>query len=180
MIEVGYHGTERKNADSIIKTKKMNFSSGYDEWLGRGIYFFGDIADAKWWCKNRKYSNHAIIKADFEFNNIVIDLAMCRHDQENFQKYCDSVQKKSELLPNGKRRRNYMQLAINKLLEDSKNSEHIIDAIIALFRENRCFWPNKTIYNNQFPCLIGQLQICVFNHDAIKQLSILNEEALIG
>lgn len=180
MIEVGYHGTAYENAESIIKTRKMKFSSGYDEWLGRGIYFFGDIEDAKWWCKTRKYSNHAIIKADFEFNNNVINLAMCRHDQESFQKYCDSVQKKSELLPNRKRRRNYMQLAINKLLEDSQKSGFIIDAIIAIFRENRYFWPNKAVYNDQFPCMIGQLQICVFNHDAIKQLSIIEEEALIG
>ncbi len=180
MIDVGYHGTAYEYAESIIKTRKMKFSSGYDEWLGRGIYFFGDIEDAKWWCKTRKYSDHAIIKADFEFNNKVIDLVMCRYDQECFQKYCNSVQHKSELLPNGKRRRNYMQLAINKLLEDSIKSGFIIDAIIAIFRENRYFWPNREFYNDQFPCLIGQLQICVFNHDAIKQLSIIEEEALIG
>lgn len=37
----GYHGTSKENAEKILSTRIYK-ESGYDEWLGRGVYFFED------------------------------------------------------------------------------------------------------------------------------------------
>ena len=70
-----------------------------------------------------------------------------------------------------------MQLAINKLLYDAKKAEVFIDAIIAVFDENRKFWPKTGNFVVKFPILIGQIQICIFNSETINNLKIINEEA---
>lgn len=177
MIEYGYHGTSMESAASILESGIMKRSEGYDEWLGKGIYFFYNQKDAEWWCQQRAYPSPAILYADFNFINKVINLVCDYNDQEKFKEYCSAVKEKSEKLPGGKRRRNYMQLAINKLLYDAKKAEVFIDAIIAVFDENRKFWPKTGNFVVKFPILIGQIQICIFNSETISNLKIINEEA---
>ena len=82
---------------------------------------------------------------------------------------------KTDRLPNGKRRSNYMQLAITKLLEDAKYRGVKIDAIRASFDENRKFWFSNTTDLRKFPCKIQQVQICVFNFDVIQSLERYKE-----
>ena len=175
MDTVGYHGTSENSAMSILSSQHMYRSNGLDEWLGKGYYFFADIDDAKWWCTQRRYNPPAIIIGTFKFYNIVIDLVANSRDQKLFAEYCRKVKDKTDRLPDGKRRDNYMQLAISKLLEDAKSKNIIVDAIRAGFDENRKFWFNKQKDLLKFPCLIQQIQICVFNHDVIQSLERYEE-----
>lgn len=62
----GYHGTTEESAKEIEKTKKFVISSGDKEWLGHGIYFYKKYRDAKQWCIDRNYENHAVLIADVE------------------------------------------------------------------------------------------------------------------
>ena len=175
MDTVGYHGTSEDSAQSILSSQNMYPSNGLDEWLGRGYYFFVDLDDAKWWCTQRKYDVPAIIIGTFKFSNKVIDLVASSRDQYLFFEYCKNVKYKTDRLTNGKRRSNYMQLAITKLLEDAKYRGVKIDAIRASFDENRKFWFSNTTDLRKFPCKIQQVQICVFNFDVIQSLERYKE-----
>lgn len=178
MDTVGYHGTSEDSAQSILSSRNMYPSNGLDEWLGRGYYFFVDPDDAKWWCAQRKYDVPVIIIGTFEFSNKVIDLVASSRDQRSFAEYCKKVKNKTNRLPDRTIRSNYMQLAISKLLEDAKRRNVKIDAIRAGFPANRSFWFRKTKDLEKFPCMIQQVQICVFNHDVITSLERY-EEAII-
>lgn len=179
MDSVGYHGTSKENALKIVKSQIIEPSTGLDEWLGKGRYFFVCEDDARWWCKTRRFSIPAVIIARFNFRNKVLDLVSSREDQEGFKRFCDIVKNKSARLPNGKRRRNYMQLAMEELLKHAKSQGTCIDAAKALFSENRDFWYTKNNDISKFPCLIGQIQICVYNDNAIVCLK-LSEEGQYG
>lgn len=46
---IGYHTTTRQNAEKILSsTFEVNLKTN-DDWLGEGIYFWEDIANAQWW-----------------------------------------------------------------------------------------------------------------------------------
>lgn len=175
----GFHGTDNSSAVEIIRQQNIKPSVGLDEWLGRGRYFFVCPQDALWWCKNRNYLNPKVIKAQFEFKNKVIDLVANVEDQRKFYEYCELVKRKSENLPNNKKRRNYMQLAIEKLLSDAKARNIVIDAAKASFNENRSFWHFKKDDAWKFPCIIGQIQLCVYNQNAIVSLELYEEAILV-
>ena len=49
MLITGYHGTTEKAAESILQDKRFYKSSGDMEWLGTGIYFYVNFADAYNW-----------------------------------------------------------------------------------------------------------------------------------
>lgn len=47
---IGYHGTTREAAENIVEKKmKYRISCSNKEWLGRGIYFYVNISDARQW-----------------------------------------------------------------------------------------------------------------------------------
>lgn len=86
---IGYHGTDAKNEDSILKNN-FEESSGEHQQLGNGVYFFiekifnpPDI-DAKNWAivnswdnikKTNKYSNYIVLEAEIKLNeNSFLDL----------------------------------------------------------------------------------------------------------
>lgn len=93
-----------------------------------------------------------------------------------FKKFCDKVKNKSGKLPNGKYRRNYMQLAIDEFLKYCARRDVCIDAARALFYENRAFWYSKLDDMEKFPCQIRQVQICIYNPESITGLQICEEE----
>ncbi len=85
---IGYHGTDAKNEDSILKN---NFAeSSGKQWLGNGVYFFveeilnpPDIDAENWaivtsWNNDSKintYLNYIVLEAEIELNgNIFLDL----------------------------------------------------------------------------------------------------------
>ena len=166
---IGYHGTTKKSSIEIIKSQKMTPSKGYDEWLSRGIYFFLRKDDAVWWCSCRNYIDNAIIVADIEYcEDDVLNLVDNKYDIVAFSKFCDLVKNKSPKLPNGLPRRNYMQLAIEKMRDHyRKMYGKDFSMAIAMFNENR---PGKIKEYNKFPIIYGQIQICVYNANIIKKL----------
>lgn len=54
---VGYHGTLQSKAKKIIKGTFI-ISTKKTEWLGQGIYFFGDRRDAKYWAEQEAKKPH--------------------------------------------------------------------------------------------------------------------------
>lgn len=162
---------QKKNAETIIFQQKMEASRGWDEWLGRGIYFFTRIEDAEWWCIKRKYKAHSIIVADLECeDDFILNLIDDPIDIEMFSKACVAVKKKSQRLPDGTRRRNYMQLAIEHIrsvLREQFNKDIFITK--AMFKENRKT-KLKSGDSDKFPIVYGQIQICVYDHKIIKSI----------
>lgn len=75
MYLTGYHGTSKQNAENIINQNMFLVSNGSKEWLGRGIYFYPNFADALQW-STKEYQDggvviHALIKVR---ENEIIDL----------------------------------------------------------------------------------------------------------
>lgn len=78
---IGYHGTKKRFAESIIKEgfKIASPKENDNHWLGHGIYFYSDYELAEWWGKtkvnkhNEKYGYDdvpVVIKGDIESENI--------------------------------------------------------------------------------------------------------------
>lgn len=165
----GYHGTGNDAAEIIFRTQQFRLSCGLDEWLGKGIYFFQYPDDAQWWCEeNKKLNTFTILKAKI-LPQVVVDLFGSREDIEGFKKICEMVKEKSEKLPNGTTRQNYMSLAIKLLL---RKADKKIDMIVAAFNENRKKWYNNSKYKElrKFPIVVGQIQYCVLNANCIENI----------
>ena len=168
----GYHGTDAKAGLKILEEQNINPSEGPDEWLGKGRYFFTCLQDAEWWCDAKRFTTPIVIVGELKFTNKVIDLVNNRSDQELFFQYSKKVERMCENLPppHNRKRRNYMQLAIEKLLEEARKNKILIDASIAIFNQNRKFWEFKDKERWKFPCYIGQVQVCVYNPKSIIKL----------
>jgi len=90
---IGYHGTF---GEDIISVMKNILDSGFilsdkeNEWLGRGIYFFDNDAQAKWWgkeqCKKNKIFKYGIIKAVISYEKI-LDLDNL-DDRKKYEEAC--------------------------------------------------------------------------------------------
>lgn len=168
----GYHGTDEKAGLKIIGEQNIKPSEGLDEWLGKGRYFFTCLEDAKWWCETKRFTTPIVVVGELVFKNKVIDLVNNRSDQELFFKYSKMVQNMCERLPETfkRKRRNYMQLAMEKLLREARKNKILVDASIAMFDQNRKFWKFNDKERWKFPCYIGQVQVCVYNPESIVKL----------
>lgn len=63
MFLTGYHGTSNESADNILKENFFKLSESDKEWLGKGIYFYFDFADAYEW-RNNESILHSVIKIE--------------------------------------------------------------------------------------------------------------------
>lgn len=86
-----FHGTDLANAHNIIADNFI-YRPNNAHWLGNGVYFYIDLALAKWWTTNPskkfgvKVKNAAIIKATIEISNTdYLDLRNLR-DYKMFSK----------------------------------------------------------------------------------------------
>ena len=167
---IGYHGTDKNAAKLIVDSQKFRPSLEDDEWLGKGVYFYWDIDDARWWCTDyKKLDAYAVLHSRLPAG-VVVDLVHSRSDQENFRIFCDKVKSKSERLPNGKKRRNYMSLALELMIRLKPP-----DIIIGAFDENRKFWYTAKDLKDKFPIIVSQIQICVLNAGCISDTYIYEE-----
>lgn len=80
MILEVYHGTDAKNAESILSGNFI-YKRNKTHWLGNGIYFYLDLSLAHWWTKNPtkkfgiKIEKGVIIKAEISIDRpSLIDL----------------------------------------------------------------------------------------------------------
>lgn len=169
-LYVGYHGTNVLAAEKIISSQKFILSTGEDEWLGIGVYFFWDADDAGWWCADcLKLKTYTVLQADLEASTVV-DFVHRRGDLESFKKFCNQVKDKSSKMGNGKKRQNYMGLAIKMMVALQKP-----DIIIGGFDQNRKIWFNNAELKSKFPLVVSQVQMCVLNRDCIKNISVYKE-----
>lgn len=63
---IGYHGTEIKNVNNILK-EGLSHTQRDDHWLGQGFYLYKDFALAQWWAKKKfkqNYNQPAVIKVE--------------------------------------------------------------------------------------------------------------------
>ena len=170
---IGYHGTDNEAAEKIIEQQKFLPSQHLDEWLGKGVYFFNRYDDAEWWCKSKKHlakDCYTILKVVL-IPEKVVNLFDDFEALGRFKEFCEEVKNQCAKLPNGRRRANYMSLAIGLFL---KKSQERIDMIIGGFNENRNFWYNKqeTEAVRKFPIVISpQIQYCVLNSKCIKSIT---------
>lgn len=167
---IGYHGTDNLSANSIVSTQTFHPSIKEDEWLSKGVYFYWDMDDAHWWCTCVKsLTRYTVLIAKINGNEIV-DLVHNRKDQLQFKQFCDMVAKKCDRLSNGRKRSNYMSLAINIMIKNKPP-----DIIIGSFDQNRKFWFASKEMKDKFPLVTGQIQICVLNLSCISDVSVFKE-----
>ena len=177
---IGFHGTGVEAAEKIMETQKFVKSTGLDELLGNGVYFFQYPLDAKWWCQagpHRKnyQTGYRVLQTELTPNSVV-DLLGSFEDIENFKRFCDIVRNKSLKLPNGKKRSNYMSLAIKLMCFERKVR---IDMIVAGFNQNRKFWyANNSPMVKSFPIQVTQVQYCVLNTLCIGQITEYEERCV--
>jgi hypothetical protein len=57
----GYHGTDKKYGDEILRTKTFLPSQSDTDWLGKGIYFYIEADDAAKWCIDRNHKNPMVL-----------------------------------------------------------------------------------------------------------------------
>lgn len=68
--EVGYHGTVKPYANSIIENQHFNESIKPNEWLGHGVYFWDNSETAIWWAKiqeQRKKEKSVVLAANLSY-----------------------------------------------------------------------------------------------------------------
>lgn len=90
---IGYHGTSLTFASRLLE-QRFTASSKENEWLGKGVYFFGSDGsidgqdEAKCWAKYvRKYSPWAVVEVELKADKV---LDMVRNVQQ--RKLFDQVQ----------------------------------------------------------------------------------------
>lgn len=96
-----YHTTEKKFGKIILETGTFKCSDKKIEWLGKGVYFWGNRYTAtEFWPKARKIKKDKVIvlKANLEVDE-VYTLNLDEEDQfNNFKDFCDNL--KQELVKN--------------------------------------------------------------------------------
>ncbi|MHB9306199.1 hypothetical protein ACW0UU_01860 [Fusobacterium polymorphum] len=91
----GYHGTVGDNIEEILESILnigFNISNREDQWLGKGIYFFDNDSQAKWWCRNQQMKSlkYGIIEVLFSCDSSkILDL----DNQEGRDKYIEATKK---------------------------------------------------------------------------------------
>ncbi len=121
MILVGYHGTEKKNKDIIIKNGYKKSSK--KEWLGEGIYLFETlrkISDGYREAKNwviyvKKKKEWAVIKTTIESRHFVdlVENVGHRNLYDKIKKAAIEIHKKS-----GKKVSDFLERTIYIKLEE--------------------------------------------------------------
>lgn len=156
----GYHGTDQADVDSIL-TDGYLLSAGTNEWLGSGVYFWGDwtgisgLEDARLWVtvKRPRYS-WAILEVTIQ-SDFCLDL-LNREGQEIFAKARTALFAKHQEF--GYRRQDFKEAFIFEDLCKRKRVE-VIRALTDGFKK-----PEYETFFIQNP----QVQICVRNDICIK------------
>jgi hypothetical protein len=170
----GYHGTEIKNVDKILKSEFTSIERS-DHWLGQGIYFYKDLSLAKWWAEKKfkgVYSQASVIQVEI----LVEDSNLLNLDSiDGMDKFFREIKK---ILKNS---------TISFKFMDNKRTENFCFALDLLKAELgtsviiRSFLRDNPSYGEQnintferdffnLPCDFAYLetQICVSSNEDIK------------
>ncbi|KGF03410.1 hypothetical protein [Anaerococcus lactolyticus] len=96
---IGYHATSTFRAMNIKSRTDFKASESKEEWLGKGVYFWDELINAKWWSKVRKFYNHRrIFKCQLECNDIYFldldkteDCTIYKNFINKFESYVDKL-----------------------------------------------------------------------------------------
>ncbi|MGK3963931.1 hypothetical protein WMF01_25465 [Sorangium sp. So ce1667] len=58
---IGYHGTRRSTAQTLVDGASFAASTNDDDWLGHGIYFWEYAPQQAWWWARRRYGDDAAV-----------------------------------------------------------------------------------------------------------------------
>ncbi len=131
---IGYHGTFGVDVESIMNNILNNgftVSEKENEWLGKGIYFFDNDAQAKWWgsvcCKKDKTLKYGIIKVDISYESILDldNLDDRKKYEEACYEYSKEIRKKKPLFKNVKQAELLMQCLFLSLYKERNNIDVI-------------------------------------------------------
>ncbi len=163
----GYHGTTQDNVESI---KANGFRlSGEKEWMGSGVYFFGDAQpltygkdEARSWVVSvRKQSNWAVFKVEIESDNY-LDIAA---DKSHRALYDEIKNQLMEI----HRQREAIQTFNEQWIFTAIAKRDDLDVIRGCFNARREDGYMRKLV--QHP----QVQICVKKVDCIKSTTLLKE-----
>lgn len=171
---VGYHATDEKFVDNIIKDN-FTFKPNNKHWLGNGVYFFTDQALANYWATNPTQSfgtnivNPAIIKTKLSCPySQIIDLRKLAEFKEHssavdeYIKRIGGIRKEincsKEVL-----RCSYFD-SIKKLWEKEGKS---LTMIIAHFYKRNPEYMSGDSNRICVSLIYSEEQVCVFNNNAI-------------
>lgn len=165
---IGYHGTEKKYVENIIKNKYILSSD--KEWFGAGVYFFetlpgicnGRTEARNWVLYVKRKWDYAIFKADISSENYVDLLKNISHKK----KFDDIVEKLYyKHIEQGKSEKEFNLNIVFKYLE----KENKIDFIRCLV--NAADKDKYKMY--RYIVRRPQIQICVKNVDIIRNNKVV-------
>lgn len=163
---IGYHGTEIKNVDNILKNGYILSSN--NEWLGSGVYFFeslkmfsnGFLEAKNWVLYVKKYKNWAVFKSKINSKKF-IDLVNNIKHKEIYDKIRERMIKKH--IESGFDKKDFKERVIYVNMGTLK-----IDFIRSLVDAKKDF--GYYSYTIRRP----QIQICVKNIKVITENKLYN------
>lgn len=187
---IGYHGTTKENGMAILKTRQFISSGTYDDWLGKGVYFFEDDKhQAYMYVKYKEGKEHIlphneicvlhskIIVSDLNVLNLITD-----EDKRFLYEYCslieERINKKREEIGDWQHKEGFV---IDSLMEDTDGG---LDLIRAAYQV-----PKQRLKYKNFDFLNTHIQLCVKNArcivaEEIKEVDCdayrRNEEKSVG
>lgn len=160
---VGYHGTTQDSAHHILSGEPFRESRREDDWLGRGIYFYGYLEHAQWWTTHNRFKGKetTVLKADLAYTDeemLDLDDPARRRELEKFVKQ-------------------FMQTTANTVKPSQEISkEKSLCAACNLYRRfhkrigiTKYTFPQRRRYERSGTC-DNQCQICVSNPSIIKKI----------
>lgn len=165
MYITGYHGTTLEAADSIISHGMFNISTGTEQWLGNGIYFFPDFENALNWRYKETDSYpeavvHVLIRLE---KNEILD-ADSSEGIALLKEVCDYICSSANVkIPKGKEQENQCN-ALKMIWDKCKSIKMIIAKL-----------PSE---NSSLPILIDyrkkHVEFCIRDNDPIVYKSIIH------
>ncbi|PIH01932.1 hypothetical protein LDJ93_08545 [Fusobacterium nucleatum] len=116
-IFTGYHGTVDDNIEEILESilnRGFYISNGKNQWLGKGIYLFDNVSQARWWCETQKEKSlkYGIIEVTFSCDSSkILDL----DNQGDREKYIKAIKKYKNMIEEKKLKFNSDEEALLKI-----------------------------------------------------------------
>lgn len=171
-VAVGYHGTCKAAAESII-SKGFLLSSKSEDWLGDGAYFFQDAPGrAREWAEARFNRDAAVIEATIELRDF-IDLLDSKWSSWLAQVHDEFVKRQKEAhnpLPVQRGGAHRLDRAVlNFAVEILRNDGQMVRGIRGAFQEGFPVFPNSALFT------LSHVQIAVRDLSLISECRIINE-----
>lgn len=175
-----YHGTTRDNADIMVREQFMLPSTGDDQWLGTGYYFYYDIEYAFRWIllkytnnfKNEYRNSYDKIFDEYSIVSAQIDISDDRvFDMDNIKHHLLFIDTKTKLSEKTAKSLKYYDRLKNQAVVDGvvfnflfgyTDCKEKYDAVRAVF-------PISYIFDNSRMDYLPEPQLCIKNADIVSE-----------